>query len=72
MITVFSVAVVARKFVAGGGRIVRPERAIPGIGKLVSCRDRVGQVFTFLEEDCPTRPEKIVFGRERSTGSSSP
>jgi len=61
VITVTSVNLVARKFLAGGGSIVRPKITIPGIGKMISCRDTVGQVFTFLEEECPAYPQKVHF-----------
>ena len=61
VITVTSVNAVARRFLAGGGTIVRPKITIPGIGKLISCKDTVGQVFTFLEEECPVFPQRVHF-----------
>ena len=61
VITVTSVNSVARKFLAGGGSIVRPKISIPGVGIMISCMDTVGQVFTFLEEECPVYPQRIHF-----------
>lgn len=61
VITVTSVNSVARKFLSGGGSIVREELSIPGIGKMISCKDKVGQIFTFLEEECPVSPQRIHF-----------
>ena len=62
VITVDSVRSVVKKFLAGGGSIAKKELSIPGVGKLISCRDKVGQVFTFLEEECPVNPQRIHFG----------
>lgn len=62
VITVTSVNSVARRFLAGGGSIVRSKISIPGIGQMISCKDKVGQVFTFLEEECPVNPQRIHFG----------
>ncbi len=41
----------AAKVVAGGGAIVQPKMAIPGIGYLVGIRDTEGNTLGMLEKD---------------------
>ncbi len=57
---VASIDTVKEQFLRGGGSIARPKMHIPGIGTLISCRDCVGHMFSFLETEIPTRPEKIT------------
>lgn len=50
---------VSDQFIERGGEIARPRFDIPGVGSLISCRDTVGQIFSFLEMEEPIRPEMI-------------
>lgn len=61
VVDVTSVDTVAEKFLTGGGSVIRPKLPIPGVGTLISCRDSVGQVFTFIEEERPVNPEMSAF-----------
>ena len=61
VIDVTSIDATAEKFLSGGGCIIRPTLLIPGVGTLITCRDSVGQVFTFLEEEMPVSPEMSAF-----------
>jgi len=61
VVDVTSVDAIAEKFLSGGGGIVRPKILIPGVGTLITCRDSVGQVFTFIEEETPVNPERPAF-----------
>jgi len=56
---VASIDAVTEQFTRGGGAIARPKMHIPGIGTLISYRDCVGQMFSFIEIDEPIRPEKF-------------
>jgi len=57
---VASIDAVTEQFLRGGGSVARPKMQIPGIGTLISCRDCVGHMFSFLEAETPVRPEKIT------------
>lgn len=46
-----SVDDLAAKVVAGGGSIVMPKTAIPGIGYLVYCHDTEGNLFGMMQSD---------------------
>jgi hypothetical protein len=46
-----SVDDLAAKVVAGGGSIVMPKTAIPGIGYLVYCNDTEGNLFGMMQSD---------------------
>jgi len=58
MTEVASLDSVTEQFIAGGGAIVRPRMDIPGVGSMISCRDSIGQTFSFFEYEQPVRPEK--------------
>ena len=61
VIDVASIDATIEKFLAGGGTVVRPKLLISGIGTLITCRDSVGHVFTFMEEKLPANPERPTF-----------
>ncbi len=61
VIEVTSIEATTEKFLTGGGSVVRGKLLIPGIGSLITCRDSVGQEFTFMEEESPVNPEKPTF-----------
>ena len=61
VIDVASIETTIKKFLAGGGTVVRPKLLIPDVGTLVTCRDSIGQVFTFMEEKLPVNPEGPSF-----------
>ena len=61
VIDVKSIDAVAEKFLTGGGSVIRPKLLIPDVGTLITCRDSVGQVFTFMEEELPVNPEIPAF-----------
>jgi len=61
VIDVTSVDATAEQFLSGAGSIVRPKIHIPGVGTMITCRDSVGQVFTFIEEEMPVNPEMPAF-----------
>jgi hypothetical protein len=61
VVDVTSIDVTAEKFLCGGGGIVRPKIRIPGVGTMITCRDSIGQVFTFIEEEIPVNPEMPAF-----------
>ena len=61
VIDVTSINATAEKFLSGGGSIIRPKILIPGVGTMITCRDSVGQVFTFIEEEIPVNPERPAF-----------
>ncbi len=63
VVDVTSIDATAEKFLSGGGCIIRPKIFIPGVGTLITCRDSVGQVFTFIEEEIPVSPERPAFER---------
>ena len=42
---------VAAKVVAGGGQIVLPKMAIPGVGYLAYCTDPAGLIFGIMHPD---------------------
>jgi len=39
------------KIESGGGSVIAPKRAIPGVGYLAYCKDPDGNVFCIMEED---------------------
>jgi len=55
-----SIDLIAEKFIASGGSIARPKIHIPNIGTLITCRDMIGHLFSFIETDSSIRPEKIL------------
>ncbi len=61
VVDVTSIDTVAKKFLTGGGSVIRPKLLIPGIGTLITCRDSVGQTFTFMEEETPVNLERPAF-----------
>jgi uncharacterized protein len=50
-IDVASVNESSGKVNASGGSIVRPKKAIPGVGYLAYCRDTEGNIFGIMESD---------------------
>jgi hypothetical protein len=50
-IDVNSVDAFVEKVLAGGGKVVMPKMAIPGMGYLVYCQDTEGVVFGMMESD---------------------
>jgi len=48
---VTSIDYIARRFVKGGGNIIRPKLKIPGIGTMITCEDIAGHRFSFIEEE---------------------
>ncbi len=50
-IDVPSVDEFAAKITAGGGKVVRPKTAIPGVGYFAYCQDTEGNAFGIMEED---------------------
>ena len=50
-IDVPSVDEFAAKITAGGGKVVRPKTAIPGVGYFAYCQDTEGKAFGIMEED---------------------
>jgi len=48
---VTSVDDIAERFLDGGGSVVREKLIIPGVASLISCKDAMGQVFSFIEEE---------------------
>lgn len=52
---VSSIDKIAKRFIEGGGDIVRSKLDIPGIGALITCEDAIGQRFSFIEEEQPDR-----------------
>jgi hypothetical protein len=61
VIDVTSVDATAEKFLSDGGGIVRPKMLIPGVGALITCRNSIGQVLTFIEEETQVNPEMPAF-----------
>jgi len=55
---------VSEQFIQGGGEIVRARFDVPGVGSLISFRDSVGQVFSFIEMESPARPETVHFDQK--------
>jgi predicted enzyme related to lactoylglutathione lyase len=39
------------KIESGGGTVVMPKRAVPGVGYLAYCKDPEGNTFAIMEED---------------------
>jgi len=54
-IDVDSVDAYVEKIVAGGGKVVMPKHAIPGVGYLAYCADTEGNVFGLMEADQSTQ-----------------
>ena len=54
-VQVDSVDEAASKVEAGGGRVVVPKMAVPGVGHLVYCQDTEQNVFGILEADPAAR-----------------
>jgi predicted enzyme related to lactoylglutathione lyase len=50
-IDVPSVDTYADNVVKGGGQIVVPEVAVPGVGWLIYCKDTEGNVFGMMQND---------------------
>jgi predicted enzyme related to lactoylglutathione lyase len=50
-ISVSSVDEFAQKIVEGGGKVVAPKMAIPGVGYFAYCVDTEGNVFGVMQED---------------------
>jgi len=48
---VASVDDIAETFLRGGGTIVRKKLIIAGVASLISCKDRLGHVFSFIEQE---------------------
>ena len=43
------------KIVKGGGKVVIPKIALPGIGWFARCQDTEGNVFVIMQEDSSAR-----------------
>jgi predicted enzyme related to lactoylglutathione lyase len=50
-IDVVSVDDSVKKIVAGGGKVVRPKHAVPGVGWLAYCADTEGNTFGVMQRD---------------------
>lgn len=50
-VDVASVAEASAKIVASGGKIIQPERCIPGVGYLAVCQDTEGNLFGIMQRD---------------------
>ena len=50
-IGVTDVDAVLQKIVAGGGKVLRPKSAVPGVGWLAYCQDTEGNTFGIMQDD---------------------
>lgn len=57
IIRVDSVDRAAARIEAGGGRIVQPRTAIPGVGYMITFQDTEGNTFGAMENDPAAAPE---------------
>jgi len=51
---------IAEQFIDNGGSIARPKMHIPSVGTVITCRDTIGHLFSFIEIDTGLRPEKFL------------
>jgi predicted enzyme related to lactoylglutathione lyase len=54
-IDVLSVDEYVKKVERSGGSIVRPKRAVPGVGWMAYCKDPEGNLFGIMEDDPAAR-----------------
>ena len=54
-IDVLSVDEFVRRIVAGGGKVVTPKQAVPGVGYMAYCADTEGTIFGIMEDDPSAR-----------------